>query len=123
MQTDGLTRLRIDQVFSSYDRLVNNTKRSFGETPSRASLSDNLVIQFTAFRRKVHRGARKADRSKCLSSALGTLREAFYEFLQHIVGLGADYHAAFGHKRRDSPDIMAARVSPVTIDCLFESPF
>src|SRR5208337_4329531 len=58
---------------SSYDRLVNNTKRSFGETLSRASLSD------------VHRGARKADRSKCLSSALGTVREAFLEITDNFI--------------------------------------
>jgi len=44
---------------------------------SRASLGDNLVIQFTAFRRKVLRVARKASRSVRLSCALGRQRDAF----------------------------------------------
>ena len=41
---------------ASYDRLVNNSKRSFGEMLSRASLGDNLVIQFTAFymKKEIH---------------------------------------------------------------------
>jgi len=43
---------------------------------SRASLGDNLVIQFTAFRRKVLRVARKASRSIRLSCALGRQRDA-----------------------------------------------
>src|SRR5208283_714309 len=72
---------------SSYDRLVNNSKRSFGEMLSRASLGDNLVIQFTAFRRKVLRVARKASRSVRLSCALGRQRDA----LLKIGESGPDY--------------------------------
>ena len=64
------------QPDASYDRLVNNSKRSFGEMLSRAPLGDNLVIQITAFRRKVLRVARKASRSVRLSCALGRQRDA-----------------------------------------------
>src|SRR5208337_2854475 len=49
---------------SSSDRLVNNSKRSFGEILSRASLGDVLRV------------ARKASRSVRLTCALGRQRDA-----------------------------------------------
>src|SRR5208283_2798211 len=59
MNTAGVQTLR-----SSYDRLVNNNKRSFGEMLCRASLGDVLRV------------ARKAYRSVRLSCALGRQRDA-----------------------------------------------
>ena len=52
-------------IFASYERLVNNTKRSFGEVLSRLSISDLLRV------------ARKAYRLVRLSYALGPQRDAF----------------------------------------------
>src|SRR5208337_5174017 len=54
------------RFISSYDRLVNNSKRSFGEMLSRASLGDVLRV------------ARKASRSVRLSCALDRQRDALY---------------------------------------------
>src|SRR5208283_2987810 len=50
---------------SSYDRIVNNSKRSFREMLSRASLGDVLRV------------ARKASRSVRLSRALSRQRDAW----------------------------------------------
>src|SRR5208283_2193215 len=59
----------LSTYISSYDRLVNNSKRSFGEMLFRASLGDVL------------RAARKASRSVRLSCALGRQRDALYDRL------------------------------------------
>src|SRR5208283_1892211 len=77
ISTAGKVQMSDIESRHSYDRLVNNSKRSLAEMLSRASLGDNLVIQFTAFRRKVLRVARKAYRSVRLSCALGRQRDAF----------------------------------------------
>jgi hypothetical protein len=44
------------KILPSYDRLVNNSKRSFAEMLCRASLGGNLVIQFTAYymKKEIH---------------------------------------------------------------------
>jgi hypothetical protein len=39
-----VSEVAMDIFISSYDRLVNNSKRSFGEMLSRASLGDNMVL-------------------------------------------------------------------------------
>ena len=51
-QNSGPGKMKMDST--SYDRLVNNTKRSFGETLSRTSLSDVLRVARKATARRVY---------------------------------------------------------------------